>query len=141
MAGLFNVAQALYLAGMGALPSPGFFGLAEAWSAVFALVPAITIGSIAAEVISEWVDTEIYHVLRHKGPQWLAVLGSNAVSLPLDSFLFGVLGFWILPKFLGGHAEPFMGAMAIVAGQILWKAIVTIVSLPTIYLVKDKPII
>lgn len=140
-AGFFNIIQAVYLAGMARLPSPPFFELAEPWSAVFSLVPAITIASIAAELISELVDTEVWHFWRAKLgrlPQWSAVLASNTISLPLDSLIFGSLAFTILPPFFGAHALPFKVAMGIVGGQIIWKAAVTVISLPTIYLVKER---
>lgn len=140
-AGLFNVVQALYLAAMAALPAPVFYDLTESWSAVFAIVPAITVGSIAAEVISELVDTEVYHAWRkHLShfPQWSAVLTSNAISLPLDSLIFGTLAFVVLPPLFGAEALPFSVAMHIVGGQIIWKGIVTVISMPTIYLVKEK---
>lgn len=146
-AGIFNVVQATYLAWMAKLPSPPFYELHDAWSAIFALVPAITIASITAEVTSEWVDTMIYHgwwerfVKKGRLPQWTSVVASNFVSLPLDSFIFAMLAFVVLPKIFGGHALPVSAAWALVAGQIVWKAAVTVVSMPTIYLVKHKPIL
>ena len=54
----------------------------------------ITIASIIAEVVSELVDTEVYHwfvrrvTTRH---QWARVAVSNAVSIPIDNVLFAVL--------------------------------------------------
>mgnify|MGYP001047338975 CR=1 FL=1 len=142
-AGAFNILQALYLATMAQLPSPAYYELSAAWGQIFAIVPAITIGSIVAELISELVDTEIYHWwTRRLGhlPQWSRVLVSNAVSLPLDSLIFGTLAFVLLPPFLGGDALPFGVAMSVAGGQIIWKALVTVVSMPGIYLVKEEPI-
>ncbi len=139
-AGVFNLAQAGYLMAMAALPAPGFFGLSESWTAIFALVPSITIASIVAEVVSQLVDTEVYHIVwKRLGSkmQWLRVLISNAVSLPLDSFIFGILAFMWLPSILGGGTHTFSEVVAIAGGQILFKAVVTIISMPAIYLVKD----
>ena len=140
-AALFNVFQSGYLALAAQLPYPPFFGLGESWTAVFSIVPAITIGSIAAELVSELVDTEVYHWARNKAPQWMAVLWSNMISLPLDSLIFGFLGFVFLPPFFGAEALPFSVAMGIVGGQIIWKAAVTVVSMPAIYLVKEKSLL
>ena len=126
---------------MAKLPSPPFYGLHEAWSAIFGLVPAIVIASITAEVVSELIDTEVYHVWKAKLPklpQWSRVLVSNGISLPIDSLIFGVLAFVWLPPLFGGEAIPLIAVWGIVAGQIIWKAIVTLVSLPGIYLVKDE---
>jgi len=142
-AALFNVVQALYLAGMAALPAPVYFQNAEAWAAIFSIVPAIAVASITAEVVSELVDTEVYNVWKNKLgrlPQWTRVLASNAVSLPLDSLIFGTLAFVWLPPVFGGEAYPFSVAMTMVGGQIVWKAIITVVSMPGIYLVKEEPI-
>ena len=142
-AGALNVLQAIYHAAMAKLPSPEFFGLAEAWGQIFAIVPAITMGSIIAEVVSELVDTEIYHWWRlrlSRLPQWTSVLASNVVSLPLDSLIFGTLAFVLLPPVLGGDALTFGAAMQLTGGQIIWKTLVTIVSLPAIYLVRDRSI-
>jgi len=142
-AGMFNVIQAGYLAIMAKLPYPTFFAYGDAWASVFAIVPAITVGSIVAEVVSELVDTEIYHFWRHKFPQlpqWLAVLTSNIVSLPLDSFVFGTLAYVLLPVILGGQSLPFLMAMQLVSGQIAWKAVITVISLPAIYVVREKPL-
>jgi len=143
-AGVFNVIQAGYLAWMARVPSPVFFGLGEAWAAVFSVVPAITAGSIIAELISELIDTEVYHLVKKKAeklPQWTRVLISNGISAPIDSFIFAALAFTILPPIFGGEALPLAAAFGITSGQIIFKYIVTAVSMPTIYLVKDESII
>jgi len=142
-AGLFNIVMAGYLALVARLPAPAFYGLSEAWSSIFALVPAIVIASITAEVVSELLDTEVYHVWKSKlpkAPQWSRVLVSNGISLPIDSLIFGVLAFVLLPPLFGGDAIPLAAVWGIVAGQIVWKGAVTLVSLPGIYLVKDEPL-
>lgn len=139
-----NLFLAFYLWLMTKIPAPGFFGLAESWNAIFAIVPSITIASIIAELVSELIDTEMYSLWKNKmpkAPQWTRVLVSNVISLPVDSFIFATLAFVVLPKFFGGHEETFMLALGLTLGQTIWKAIVTVVSLPAIYLVKDKPII
>lgn len=138
--GAFNIVMAAYLAIIGRLPTPAFFGLGDAWTAIFSIVPAIVVGSIAAEVVSELVDTEVYHYANHLPwmPQWGAVLASNVVSLPLDSLIFGTLAFTVLPVVFGAQSMPFLAAMQLATGQIVWKAIVTVVSLPTIYLVRER---
>jgi uncharacterized integral membrane protein (TIGR00697 family) len=143
-AAVFNIVQALYLSWMAALPSPPFYPFQEEWAAIFGIVPAITIASITAEVVSEWVDTEVYHFWwrRYVGklPQWTAVVASNVISLPLDSFIFAMLAFVVLPRVFGGEPLPVPAALTLVAGQIVWKAAVTAISTPTIYLVKHKNI-
>jgi hypothetical protein len=94
----------------------------------------IVIASILAEVISELTDTEVYQRwVRRMGErmQWGRVLASNGVAIPIDSAIF--------------VAVAFLGVLpGSVVGEIFWanviaKGIVTIVSIPWIYLVKPTP--
>lgn len=142
MAGILNLFMAGYLTFIARLPAPPFYGF-DQWDSIFAFVPAITLGSIAAEVVSELVDTEVYSIWKNrlpKAPQWSRVLVSNAVSLPVDSLIFATLAFVVLPPLFGQEALPFSAALALVGGQIIFKAIVTVISMPFIYLVKDEPV-
>jgi len=141
-AAVVNICQALFFSAMARIPAPDFFEHGEAWAAIFAIVPSITVASITAELVSELIDTEVYHAIWTKlprVPQWVRVLVSNAVSLPVDSFVFGVLAFVVLPRVFGGDVLPVGAALAVVGGQIVYKALVTVVSLPGIYLVREKP--
>jgi len=143
-AGGLNILQAGYLWFISKLPSPVFYEHSSAWESIFAIVPAIAIGSIAAEVVSELIDTEVYHFWKTKfsnAPQWTRVLVSNAVSLPVDSLIFATLAFVILPPLFGENALPFFIALSLTVGQISWKFFVTIVSLPMIYFVKDETMV
>jgi uncharacterized PurR-regulated membrane protein YhhQ (DUF165 family) len=72
----------------------------------------IITASFVAIVLSEAVDTEVYHQLLHRS--WLQrVAGSNLVSIPLDSLLFNLIAFL-------GVFEPAM-LVAIVFGEIVAK--------------------
>lgn len=54
--------------------------------------PRIIIASFTAIILAEAADTEVYQRLIRKS--WLTrVLGSNAVSIPIDSVLFDVIAF------------------------------------------------
>ena len=143
LAGVINIFMALNFAWIASLNPAVFVSLeySEAWSGIFAFVPAIVFGSIIAEVTSEWIDTEVYHRLidRFTGNmQFVRVLGSNAVSLPIDSIIFGSLAFVLLPPLFGGEALPWGAIPAIVLGQVLFKALVTVASLPLIYLIPER---
>lgn len=144
-AALFNIFLSGYLWLMAQLPAPIWFELGAGWDAIFSIVPAIALGSIGAEMVSELIDTEVYHFwqVRFSGlPQWTRVLGSNLVSIPVDSVVFSLLAFTILPLVFGGNSMPALSAITGAAsGQIIYKALVTVVSLPGIYLVKDKRLI
>lgn len=100
---------------------------------VLAPVWRIVIASIVAEIVSELIDTEAYHLwvkrLGYKW-QWGRVLASNAVSVPLDSALFVMLAF--------GGVYPWAVVGGIFVANVLIKGAVTIISIPWIYLVKDQ---
>lgn len=126
MAGLFwIVSQLPYDPSVGPQPD---------WDAVLAPVWRIVIASILAEVFSELADTEIYHLWVTRitsSYQWLRVLVSNAVSVPLDSLIFVWAAF--------GGVLPTPVVWEIFGANILLKGAFTLISLPSIYLVREKP--
>ena len=136
---LFMGAYFAWTAGVSSDPS---WGLGAEYSAILGPVWRIVIASIVAEVVSELVDTEVYHwfvtrvTTRH---QWARVLTSNAVSVPLDSILFSVLAFGSLPL-LGDHplTLPWPAVWDIVLVNITVKGLVTLASMPLIYVAPDR---
>lgn len=133
-AALSNIAMVLYFMFAIVLPPASFWGGQDAFASILGVVPRIAFASILAEVISQLVDTEIYDLARRTvDKQWVHVLVSNAVSLPIDSIIFGFAAF--------AGVFPIEAIWALVGGQILFKAVVTIVSLPGIYMIKDKSLV
>lgn len=129
VAGAANITMAAYFLLAIALPSAPFWPNQQAFATVLGIIPRITIASIIAEVVSEWADTEVYHRL-YNLPRWLGVVGSNAVSLPIDSFLFVGLAF--------AGTIPLISMFRVIWGQIIFKAVVTLISIPLIYTVKHS---
>lgn len=134
-AAIANIGMALYFWLAIRLPGAEFFPgqTWDAFSQVLAVVPRITVASIIAELVSELLDTEVYHALIDRIPerhQWARVLASNAVSLPVDSFVFGTIAF--------AGTMPFAGVVSLALGQIVFKGLVTLVSLPLIYAVPHR---
>ena len=88
------------------------------------------------------VDTEIYAgwlKLFPNAPQWSRVLVSNLISIPVDSFVFCTLAFSIVPNLLGAEGITLGEALKFaIGGQIIFKALITLVSMPMIYLVKGR---
>ena len=128
-----NLFMALFFQLAAWLPQDPAWGLGQQFAAILGPVWRIVIASIAAEVISEFIDTEIYHLWQSRITrryQWMRVLSSNAVSIPVDSLIFcwGAFGFTL----------PHDVVWSIVAANIIVKGLVTLVSLPSIYLVKEK---
>jgi queuosine precursor transporter len=128
-----NLFMALYLMWSASVPSDPDWGLGAEFAAVLQPVWRIVMASIAAEVISELVDTEIYHwfvttITRKK--QWLRVLISNSVSVPVDNLIFAIGAFgWFLPWNVVGQIFLF---------NLLVKYSITLLSLPLIYLVPGR---
>ena len=128
-----NLFMALFFQLAAWLPQDPAWGLGAQFAAVLGPVWRIVIASIVAEVVSEFIDTEIYHLWQTRITrkyQWMRVLSSNAVSIPVDSLIFcwGAFGFTL----------PSNVVWSIVAANIIVKGLVTLVSLPSIYLVKEK---
>jgi uncharacterized integral membrane protein (TIGR00697 family) len=127
----------LFMAGLfwlvSQLPYDPTAGPQADWNAVLSPVWRIVIASIIAEVTAEWVDTEIYHLWVEQVTrrfQWARVLASNAISVPLDSGLFVLIAFW--------GVLPLPTLFAILWANILVKGVVTLLSLPGIYLVPNE---
>ncbi len=131
-AGGINLLMAAYLMWAAAFPSDPGWGLGAEFSALLGPVWRIVLASIVAEVVSELVDTEIYHwfVTRiTQRYQWARVLLSNSVSVPVDNLIFSVGAF--------GWALPWPTVWSIFLVNLLVKYGITLLSLPLIYLAPD----
>jgi uncharacterized integral membrane protein (TIGR00697 family) len=132
-AGGINLFMAAYLMWASSVPGDPDWGLAAEFSAILGPVWRIVIASIAAEVVSELVDTEIYHLFVTritKRYQWLRVLVSNSVSVPVDNVIFAVGAF--------GLALPWGVVWQIFLSNLAVKYGVTLLSLPLIYLAPER---
>ena len=141
VAAVINLAMVLYLMWSAAVPSdPNSFGGAE-FSAVFAPLWRIVVASIIAELVSELIDTEIYHLFVSRITtrfQWLRVLVSNSVSVPIDNLIFVLFAFSPI-LFLGAQlADSWAVTWEIFVFNLLLKYGVTLVSMPLIYLTPDR---
>lgn len=130
-AGVVNVLMAAYFMLTVALKPAPFWQNQEAYNLILGVVPRVVGASILAEMISELIDTEVYHRIKHLAP-WKRVLGSNAVSLPIDSLIFVSVAF--------AGTMPVTALISVMLGQILLKSIITVISIPLIYVIPDKPL-
>jgi len=132
LAGLINLFMAGYFAFTAWLPADSSWALNGEFTRVLGPVWRIVVASIAAELASELADTEIYHLWVTRVTrryQWLRVLSSNAVSVPVDSLIFCWGAF-------GGVLPP-ATVWSIFAANLILKGIVSVASLPAIYLVRE----
>jgi len=128
-----NLFMALFLQFAAWLPQDPSWGMGSKFSAILGPVWRIVIASIIAEVIAELIDTEIYHLWVSRITrryQWARVLVSNSISVPIDSLIFcwGAFGFEL----------PHSVVWSIFFANVIVKGLVTFVSLPGIYLVKER---
>jgi len=133
LAGAINLFMAAFFAFSAWLPGDPSWGLAGDFSRILGPVWRIVIASIAAEIAAEMVDTEVYHLWvtritrRH---QWARVLVSNMFSVPLDSLIFCWAAF--------GGLLPASTVWSIFLANIIVKGLVTFLSIPGIYLVRER---
>lgn len=114
------------------LPADQLTGPQLEFGAVLAPVWGIVVASIVAEVVSELIDTEAYSLWVRRFAerrQWGRVLFSNGIAIPVDSALF--VG---LATLLG--VFPSGAAWSIFWVNVVIKLVVTVVSIPWIYLAR-----
>jgi len=128
-----NLFMAGFFAFVATLEPDPLAGATTTWGQVLAPVWRITMASIVAEVVAELIDTEAYRLwverITHRF-QWMRVLVSNAVSVPVDTFVFVSLAFY--------GTMPNEALFAIFWANVLIKGLVTVFSLPLIYTVRDR---
>jgi uncharacterized integral membrane protein (TIGR00697 family) len=136
LAAVINLVMAAFFGLVGNLPPDVATGPQLDFGQVLAPVWGIVVASIVAEVVAELVDTEVYALWVRRFAeryQWGRVLASNAVAIPVDSALFVGLAtlFGVFPGVV---------AMTIFWVNVVFKGVITVVSIPWIYLVKPTPL-
>ncbi len=128
-----NLFMALFFKVVSILPPDTGVGPQSEFGAVLSPIWRIVTASIIAEVISELIDTESYRIWVEKVTtkyHWARVLVSNAISIPVDSFLFSMIAFW--------GVFPSGVVISIFLSNMIIKGISTLISIPGIYLVPEK---
>lgn len=123
---------AIWWPGSGAGVDPVAFG------SVLGLSTNIVIGSLAAYIISQNYDIIAFHYIgdrmggRHL---WMRNLGSTGTSQLLDTTIFVVLAFAIVPLVIGiGDALPAIVLLQLIIGQYILKLLIAIGDTPFVYL-------
>jgi uncharacterized integral membrane protein (TIGR00697 family) len=108
-------------------PAPAFFDGQASVARVLGATPRIVGASLAAYLVASLLDAEIFAWWRARvgGARWVRVLVSNAVGTAVDSIVFVTLAFaGVLP------------ILPLVVGQYAVKMVVTVLSLPLIYVIR-----
>ncbi|QLH80597.1 queuosine precursor transporter [Halosimplex pelagicum] len=111
--------------------APGQIDL-TAFRSVLGSSTAIVVASLSAYVVSQNWDVFVFHWIREATDGdylWLRNIGSTATSQLLDTVIFVFVGFY----FLG--STSLSGAVALVAGQYLFKLFVAVADTPFVYAV------
>jgi queuosine precursor transporter len=141
-AAVVNLFMAIYLQWVARVPSDESYLLGDEFRAVLGPLWRIVVASIVAEVVSELLDTEVYHWFVRRVTtryQWARVAVSNAVSIPVDNAIFALGAFGSLPL-LTDHALtlPWAAVWDIFVVNLTVKALVSAASLPLIYVSPDR---
>lgn len=132
LAAVVNLLMFAFVALVGVLPPDPEVGAQTEYALVLAPGFRIVIASVLAATLAELLDTQIYSRVRERfgsRHQWLRVLLSNLVSVPLDTAVF------VLVAFAGRYSAA--AIFGIFLGNIVMKYAVSLLSLGSIYLVKD----
>lgn len=133
LAAVINVVMAAFFWLVGQLPPDPAVGDQASFALLLTPVWRIVGASIIAEVASELLDTSVYQRwVDRMGPrrQWMRVIVSNGVSVPVDSLLFAFLAF--------AGVYDITIVWAIVGTNVAVKLLVTVVGVPLIYLVPEQ---
>jgi queuosine precursor transporter len=132
-----NLFLAAYLMFTDRVDSDPSWGLGDEWHQILGPVWRIVIASIIAMVVSELIDTEVYHWFVTRVTtryQWARVLVSNAVSLPIDNLIFAVGAFGALPFLTNASGTlPWETVWSIFWVNLWVKGLVSVLSVPLIY--------
>ena len=124
--------MALFFYIIGILPSDLEIGPQNEFTYVLSPIWRLVIASICAEIISEFIDTEIYSIWTKKFKNkmiWGRVISSNTIALIIDSIIFCLIAFY--------GTIPNSILISILISNIIVKELVTIASVPLIYLTND----
>lgn len=130
-----GVAYALVYASI-SMPAAPFYESAAQFETVLGASSTIIVASIITTLVSQNVDVSVFHYLRDRfngRHKWARNLGSTLSSQLVDTTLFIVLGFVVLPVFLGGTTTPLAAVPSLIVAQYALKVVVAFIDTPLFY--------
>ncbi|MFB6086437.1 MAG: queuosine precursor transporter [Halodesulfurarchaeum sp.] len=110
----------------------------DTFASVLGASTNVVVASLAAYLVSQNWDVIVFHRLRDVtgGPHlWLRNIGSTATSQLLDTVIFVVLGFHLVPLALGtGDPLPLGVIASLIVGQYVFKLAIALLDTPFVYL-------
>ena len=117
---------------VGALPADPTVGAQAEYSLVLAPGLRLVAASVVAMTIAELIDTVVYSAVRRKygtRKQWLRVILSNTISVPIDTAVF------LLIAYTGLY--DFSVLVGMFLSNLIIKYVVSLLSFGCVYLVKE----
>ena len=117
---------------VGALPADPTVGAQAEYSLVLAPGLRLVAASVVAMTIAELIDTVVYSAVRRKygtRKQWLRVILSNTISVPIDTAVF------LLIAYTGLY--DFSVLVGMFLSNLIIKYVVSLLSFGGVYLVKE----
>lgn len=121
-----------------AFPAAPFYEYSEAFETVLGGGAIIITASIITTLISQNIDVAVFHAVRERtgvGHKWMRNVFSTGISQLVDTTIFIVLGFFLLPLIIQGSGVPLVAIPAMIIGQYIAKMVVAIVDTPIFYIV------
>lgn len=133
--GSLAIAWIMIVLSVQATPAPSWSGQSQYAAVLSASMPIIA-ASILTFAVSQHLDITVFHwILDYTGQpnKWARNLGSTWVSQFVDTALFTVLAFRILPLVLGGVQLPVIVMVQIIVAEYAIKAGIAIIDTPVFY--------
>jgi conserved hypothetical integral membrane protein len=121
------------------MPAAPFFEANEAYATTLGAGGTIVLASIATTLVSQNIDVSVFAFLgeaTNGDHAWIRNIGSTGVSQIVDTALFIVLAFAVLPVFLGGTTTPLAVLPELIVGQYVVKLAVAVLDTPAFYVIR-----
>ena len=107
-----------------------------AFASVVGASTSLVVASVLTAVVSQLIDVQLFHYIKdytdgqHK---WFRNIGSTSVSQLLDTALFSMLAFIVVPSTIGGVVLPFSVVLSIIVVEYIVRVSVAVVDTPLFY--------
>lgn len=117
-----------------AMPAAPFYEFAQEYETILLSGTSISLASVATMAVSQNLDVTIFHKLKEAGlPKWARNIGSTVTSQLVDTTLFIVLAFAVLPRFMDGTLTPLAALPSLIVSQYVLKVGVAALDTPLFY--------
>lgn len=120
------------------MPVAPFYAHQQSFVLLLQSGTAITLASICTLCVSQNVDVLLFEGIHERtgdSHRWVRNIGSTSLSQLVDTVLFVVLGFIVLPPLVGGISYSLSVAVGLIIGQYIVKVGVALLDTPFFYVV------